>query len=108
MGDEINRLLLHYHKNRLAYRKRTDIAVEIVRPFEAEGQFPQAHYAFDNGVLCLPLTCVIEAYGKHGVSELEKSRLIQWQGQWRRIDELPFELRSAVPLPAHSWRGQKI
>ena len=35
--------LLHYQKNRLAHRKRTDIAVEIVRQVEAEGQFPQAH-----------------------------------------------------------------
>ena len=35
--------LLHYHKSRLAYRKRTDIAVEIVRQVEAEGQFPHAH-----------------------------------------------------------------
>ena len=43
--------LLHYHKNRLSYRKRTEIALEIARQLEAEGQFPQAHYAFDNGVL---------------------------------------------------------
>lgn len=89
--------LLHYHKNRLAYRKRTDIAVAIVRQIEAEGQFPQAHYAFDNGVLCLPLTRDIEAYGKHWVAELEKSRLIQWQGQWRRVDEVAAALRTQHP-----------
>jgi len=35
--------LRHYQKHRLAYRNRTDIAVEIVRQVEAEGQFPQAH-----------------------------------------------------------------
>jgi hypothetical protein len=28
--------------------------VEIVRQLEAEGQFPQAHYAFDHGVFRLP------------------------------------------------------
>jgi hypothetical protein len=28
--------------------------VEIVRQLEAEGQFPQAHYAFDKGVFRLP------------------------------------------------------
>jgi hypothetical protein len=89
--------LLHYHKKRLAYRQRLDIAVEIVRQVEAEGQLPQAHQAFDNGVLCLPLTRGIEAYGKHGVSELEKSRLIQWQGQWRRIDEVAAVLRTQHP-----------
>jgi hypothetical protein len=38
--------LLHDYQHRLEYRKRTEIAVEIVRQLEAEGQFPQAHYAF--------------------------------------------------------------
>src|SRR5574339_224483 len=89
--------LLHYHKNRLAYRKRTEMVVEIVRQLEAEGQFPQAHYAFDNGVLCLPLTRFIEAQGKHGGSELESSGGIQWQGQWRRGDEVAAELRTQHP-----------
>jgi hypothetical protein len=37
-----------------AVPQRTEIAVEIVRQLEAEGQFPQAHYAFDNGVFRLP------------------------------------------------------
>lgn len=89
--------LLHYHKNRVAYRKRTDIAVEIVQQLEAEGQFPQAPYAFDNGVLCLPLTRVIEAAGKHWVSALESSRLLHWQGQWRRVDEVAVALRTHYP-----------
>jgi len=39
--------LLHYQKNRLTYRKRTEMAVEIVRQLETEGQFPEAPYAFD-------------------------------------------------------------
>jgi hypothetical protein len=89
--------LLHYHKNRVTYRKRTDMAVAIVQQLEAEGQFPQAHYAFDNGVLCLPLTRLVEAHGKHWVSELETSRLLQWQGQWRRVDEVAAELRTHHP-----------
>jgi hypothetical protein len=58
--------LLHYHKHRLEYRKRTEMAVEIVRQLEAEEQFPQAQYAFDNGVLTLELTRLIESYGKIG------------------------------------------
>ncbi|HYQ92133.1 MAG TPA: hypothetical protein VES89_08675 [Candidatus Competibacteraceae bacterium] len=89
--------LLHYHKNRVASRKRTDIAVAIVQQLEAEGQFPQAPDAFDNGVLCLPLTRLIETHGKHWVSELESSRLLQWQGQWRRVDEVAAALRSQHP-----------
>jgi hypothetical protein len=68
-----------------------------VPPLEAEGQFPQAHAAFDNGVLCLPLTRRIEAHGKHGVSELESSRLLHWQGQWHRVDEVATGLRTQHP-----------
>src|SRR5512143_940393 len=89
--------LLHYHKNRVAYRKRTDIAIAIVQQLEAEGQFPHAPYAFDNGVLCLPLTRLIEAHGTHWVSELESSRGIHWQGQWHRVDEVAAVLRSQHP-----------
>jgi hypothetical protein len=36
--------LMHYQKNRLTYRKRTEIAVEIVRQLDAKGHFPQAPY----------------------------------------------------------------
>ena len=51
------------------------MAVDIVRQLEAEGAFPQADYAFDCGVLSRPLTELIEASGKHWVSEIESSRL---------------------------------
>ncbi|WP_206054849.1 hypothetical protein [Nitrosococcus wardiae] len=97
--------LLHYQKNRLSYRKRTEMAVEIVHQLEGEGHFPQAHYAFDNGVLSFPLTQFIEQQGKHWVSELESSRLIQWQGQWRRVDEIAAELRQHHP---ESFRPCKV
>ncbi len=30
--------LLHYHQHQLSYRKRTEIAVELVKQIEAEGQ----------------------------------------------------------------------
>jgi hypothetical protein len=97
--------LLHYQKNRASYRKRTEIAVEIVRQLEAEGHFPKAPYAFDNGVLSLPLTQLIEQQGKHWVSELERTRLIQWQGQWRRVDEIAAELGQQHP---ESFRPLKV
>jgi hypothetical protein len=89
--------LLHYHIHQLKYRKRTEMAVEMVRRLEAEGQFPQAHYAFDNGVLTLELTRLIEGCDKHWVSEVEVSRHIQWQGRWRRVDEVAAELRQHHP-----------
>jgi hypothetical protein len=89
--------LLHDQKNRLAYRKRTEMAVDIVRQLEAEGAFPQADYAFDCGVLCRPLTELIEASGKHWVSEIERSRLILWQGQWIRVDAVADTLRQEHP-----------
>ena len=80
--------LLHHLRHRRAYKKRTELAMEMVAQLEREGNFPQANYAFDNGLLTLELARVIESMGKHWVSELECSRHIQWQGQWRRVDEV--------------------
>jgi hypothetical protein len=89
--------LLHYMEHQLAYKKRTEIVVEMVAQLEEEGKFPHADYAFDNGVLTLELTRLIENKGKHWVSELESSRHIFWQDQWRRIDEVATELRQKHP-----------
>jgi hypothetical protein len=89
--------LLHHRAHRLAYKKRTEMAVEIVQQLEQEAHFPQAPYAFDNGVLTLELTRLIEGVGKHWVSELESSRHIQWFGQWRRVDEIAATLRQEHP-----------
>ena len=89
--------LLHHQKNQLAYRKRTEMVVDIVRQIETEGQFPKADYAFDNGVLTLSLTQVIEGSGKHWVSEIECSRLILWNGQWDRVDTVATQLRTQHP-----------
>jgi hypothetical protein len=89
--------LLHHLQHRLAYKKRTEIVVEVVAALEEEGQFPSAHYAFDNGVLTLELTRLIERKGKHWVSELESSRHILWEDRWRRIDEVATELRQTHP-----------
>ena len=97
--------LLAYQRNRLAYRKRTEMIVDIVQELEKEGQFPTAHYAFDNGVLTLPLTRLIESCGKHWVSEIESSRHINWQGVWRRVDEVAAELRAQHPT---SFRKVKV
>jgi hypothetical protein len=89
--------LLHHYMHRLGYQKRTDMAVAIVKQLEAEGHVPQAHYAFDHGVLSLELTRGIEQAGKHWVSELARSRHIHWQGQWRRVDAVAAELRCEHP-----------
>jgi hypothetical protein len=89
--------LLHHQLHRRTYRKRTEIVVEMVRQLEAEGQFPQAHYTFDNGVLTVDLTRLIEQHGKHWVSEIECSRHINWHGQWRRVDHVAAELRDTHP-----------
>lgn len=93
MGEVRQRLLelLHHQLHRRVYRKRTELVIDIVRPLEAEGQFPQAHYAFDNGVLTVDLTRVIAQSGKHWVSESEGSRPINWHGQWRRVDHVAAE-----------------
>jgi len=89
--------LLHHVEHKLAYKKRTEIVVELVKQLETEGNFPQADYAFDNGVLTLELTQLIESKGKHWVSEIESSRLILWQEKWQRIDGVARELREQHP-----------
>jgi hypothetical protein len=89
--------LLHHLEHKLAYKKHTEIVVEMVAQLEEEGEFPQADYAFDNGVLTLELTRLIESKGKHWVSELESSRHILWQDQWRRVEEVATELRQQHP-----------
>ena len=80
--------LLHYQKNCLEYRKRTEIAVEMVRQIEQEGILPNANYAFDQGILSRELTQVIEESGKYWVTEVEKSRNVMWQNQWQRVDKV--------------------
>jgi hypothetical protein len=97
--------LLHHRTHRLAYKRRTEIAVEIVQQLEQEGHFPQANYAFDTGLLTVELARCIEGMGKHWVSEVECSRHIQWQGHWRRVDEVAAGLRSAHP---ESFRAVRI
>jgi hypothetical protein len=97
--------LLHHRVHRLGYKKRTEIALDIVQQLEQEGHFPQAHYAFDNGVLSLALSRGIEHAGKHWVSELEGSRHIHWQGQWRRVDTVAQALRQAHPA---SFRAVRV
>ena len=89
--------LLHHLVHRLGYKKRTELALDIVQQLEREGHFPSAHYAFDHGVLSLELSRGIEHAGKHWVSELECSRHIHWQGQWQRVDAVAQALRQAHP-----------
>jgi hypothetical protein len=89
--------LLHHRVHCLGYKKRPELALDIVQQLEQEGYFPQAHYAFDNGVLSLALSRGIEHAGKHWVSELECSRHIHWQGQWQRVDTVAHMLRQAHP-----------
>ena len=48
-------------------------------------------------MLTLELTRLIENKGKPWVSELESSRHMLWEAQWRRIDEVAAELRQTQP-----------
>jgi hypothetical protein len=97
--------LLHYLKHEREYKKRTEIALELVKQIEQEGDFPEANYAFDNGVLSLELTKFIETCGKHWVSEIECSRNIQWGGSWVRVDALATELKGDH---SESFRPYKV
>jgi hypothetical protein len=89
--------LCHHLTHRRAYKKRTEIALESARQLEGEGHFPQANYAFDNGLLTLELTRCLERAGKHWGSDVEGSRHIQWYGQWCRVDTVAATLRQEPP-----------
>jgi hypothetical protein len=89
--------LLYHQLHRRLYRKRTELVIDIVRQLEAEGQFPQADYAFDNGMLTVDLTLFIEQSGKHWGRELECLRHINWRGQWGCIDHVATALREQHP-----------
>lgn len=98
--DEVRQRLLewlHHQLHRRSERQRTELVVELVRQSEGEGHFPQAHYAFANGVLSVAFTRLIEQSGKHWVSELAWSRHINWRGQWRRVDQVAAALREQHP-----------
>src|SRR5919197_723399 len=97
--------LLHHLVHRLGYKKRTELALDIVQQLEQEGHFHSAHYAFDHGLLSLELSRGIERTGKHWVSELECSRHIHWQGQWQRVDAVAQALRQAHPERFFAGRG---
>ncbi len=99
--------LLHHLPPSPEYQSGRRSRVEIVQQLEQEGHFPQANYAFDNGVLTVELTRFIERVGKHWVSEVECSRHIQWQGQWRRVDEVAAELRQG-PSGEFSARARAV
>jgi hypothetical protein len=72
---------------------------------EQEGLFPEANYAFDNGVLTLDLTKLIESQGKHWDSEIECSRHINWSGKWQRVDTVGEMLKTEHP---ESFRHIKV
>jgi hypothetical protein len=97
--------LLYHQKHKLEYKKRTEIALEMVQQIEQEGLFPDANYAFDNGVLSLDLTRYIESRGKHWVSEIECSRHIHWSEKWQRVDAVAEQLRTEH---SESFRSIKV
>jgi hypothetical protein len=97
--------LLHYHQHKMSYKKRTEMAVEMVKQIEVEGNYPQADYAFDQGVLTFALTSLIESVGKHWVSEIEKTRLILWEGKWMQVQVVAEYLKQNHP---ESFRHKKV
>jgi hypothetical protein len=97
--------LLHHRVHCLDYKKRTELALDIVQQLEQEGHFSSAHSTFDHGVLSLELSRGIERAGKHWVSELECSRHIQWQGQWQRVETVAHTLQQAHP---ESFRAVRV
>ena len=89
--------LLHYYKDKSEYKKKTELAVIMVKEIEEEGNFPDAVYAFDNGVLNIELTKTIENNGKYWLSEIEKTRNIFWKDHWVHVENIDKELVNTHP-----------
>jgi hypothetical protein len=98
--------LWHHLTPRRASKKRTEIALESARQLAEEGQFPQAHDAFDNGLFTLDLARFLESVGKHWGSEVACSRPMQWYGQWQRVDMVAAALRQEHPESFRPVTGQ--
>jgi hypothetical protein len=64
---------------------------------ETEGAVPQAHYAFDQGVLTVDLPRLIARGGQHWGSAIECGRPSNWRGQWRRVAQVAAEFRGQHP-----------
>lgn len=97
--------LLHHLIHRKEHKTRPQLAVEMIKKIEEEGHFPQANYAFDNGILSLEVANVIEGYAKHWVSEIERNRNIMWGGKYQRVDGVAKGLKESHP---ESFRQTKV
>ena len=87
----------------LRNKKPADAVVDIVAHVEREKLFPEAHYAFEAGLLTPRLTRFIEDTGKHWVSELNGSCHIQWEGPWRPLERVAEDLRRESSLSFRSF-----
>jgi len=84
-------------------KRPADAILDIIAYIEREKLFPEAHYAFDAGLLTPKLTRLIEETGKHWVSELEGSCRIQWEGPWRSLERVAEDLRRESSLSFRSF-----
>ena len=90
--------LIHYYKDKKEYKKKTELALEMVQRIEEENHFPNADYAFDSGVLTSDLATCIENHCKYWISEIEINRKIRWNGQYVRADALDNLLKEQSPV----------
>lgn len=83
--------------HRRASQRRTDLFLALVRQLAEAGHFPEVNSVVDQGGVSRPLTAYVEERGKYWVSELEKSRNINWKGEWRRVDSVAEDVRREYP-----------
>lgn len=89
-------------------KRPADAVVDLVAHLERERLFPEAHYAFETGLLTPELARLIEEAGKHWVSELAGSRHIQWEGPWRQLDQVAEDLRRESPMSFRSFSVRSL
>jgi hypothetical protein len=74
------------------------MAVDIVRQIEAEGHYPQADYAFDQGVLTHPLTQLIEVKRHFCLSCVAQSALQSASCSGQKSERFDFADNHEQPI----------
>ncbi|MGE0823621.1 MAG: hypothetical protein AB7G75_18730 [Candidatus Binatia bacterium] len=75
----------------------TDLVSSVVTQVEREGNLPYGHYVFGAHVLTPHLARTIEQEGKHWISSIPGSQVVQWGGPWVQLEEVAARLRHTTP-----------
>jgi len=78
-------------------QKSDDIMHVLISDLEEKGTYPDAPYILAHPLLTPEIAKLIENAGKHWVGQLEGRCFIQWEGPWRRLEQVAAKLRQESP-----------